>query len=181
MDNGAFGYQRYLSGDDSGLVDVIRDYKDGLMLYINGITGDIGLAEEIMEETFFRIATKKPRFTGKSSFKTWLFAIGRNAAVDMLRKTKREQVIYDDELDNQQDLENEYLRTEQKITLHRAISRLTPDYRQVLCLSFFEELSNEEVASIMHKSRRQIENLLYRAKNSLRTELEKEGFEYEII
>ena len=181
MDNGAFGYQRYLNGDDSGLVDIIRDYKDGLMLYINGITGDISLAEEIMEETFFKIATKKPRYSEKSSFKTWLYAIGRNAAVDMLRKSNREQIICDDELDNQQDLENEYLRTEQKITLHRAISRLHPDYRQVLCLSFFEELNNDEVACVMHKSKRQIENLLYRAKNSLRTELEKEGFEYEII
>ena len=145
------------------------------------ITGDIGLAEEIMEETFFKIATKKPRYSGKSSFKTWLFAIGRNSAVDWLRKTKREQVICDDELDNQQDIENEYLRTEQKITLHRAMSRLLPDYRQALYLSFFEELNNEEVASVMHKSKRQIENLLYRAKNSLRTELEKEGFEYEIV
>jgi len=181
LDNGASGYQRYLNGDDSGLVDIIRDYKDGLLLYINGITGDMSLAEDIMEEAFFRIAAKKPRYSGKSSFKTWLYAIGRNAAVDMLRKRRREQLITDNEPDNQQDLENEYLRSEQKIALHRAMSQLSPDYRQVLCLSFFEELTNDEVACVMHKSKRQIENLLYRAKNSLRSVLEKEGFEYEII
>ena len=56
---------------------------------------------------------------------------------------------------------------------------LSSDYRQVLYLTFFEELSNTEAAKIMHKSNRQIENLLYRAKLALRSKLEKEGFKYE--
>ena len=181
MDNGAVGYRRYLDGDDSGIVDVIRDYKDGLILYINGITGDISLAEEIMEEAFFRIVTKRPKYNGKSSFKTWLYAIGRNVAIDYLRKSNRDMPISDTQLEDEQFLEENYLRAEQKITLHRAMSRLCADYRQVLYLSFFEDLSNDDTATVMHKSKRQIENLLYRAKKSLRSELEKEGFEYEII
>ena len=181
MENGAIGYQRYLNGDDDGIVDVIRDYKDGLILYINGITGDISLAEDIMEETFFKIVTKKPKYSAKSSFKTWLYAIGRNTAIDYLRKSNRELSISDTQLEDEQFLEENYLRAEQKITLHRALSRLVSEYRQVLYLSFFEGLSNDEAAKVMHKSKRQIENLLYRAKKSLRSELEKEGFEYEII
>lgn len=181
MDSGAVGYQRYLDGDDGGIADVIRDYKDGLILYINGITGDISLAEDIMEETFFRIVTKRPKFKGKSSFKTWLYAIGRNVALDYLRKSSRDMPISDTQLEDEQFLEENYLRAEQKITLHRAMSRLCADYRQVLYLSFFEELSNDDAATVMRKSKRQIENLLYRAKKSLRSELEKEGFEYEII
>ena len=56
---------------------------------------------------------------------------------------------------------------------------LNPDYRQVLYLTYFEELSNSEAARVMKKSCRQIENLLYRAKQALRSKLEKEGFEYE--
>ena len=46
---------------------------------------------------------------------------------------------------------------------------------------FFEGLSNAEIADIMRKSKRQIENILYRAKAALRSVLEKEGFEYEIV
>ena len=59
------------------------------------------------------------------------------------------------------------------------MKKLSPDYRQILWLSYFEELSNEEIAIVMKKNSRQIRNLLYRAKMSLRSVLEKEGFDYE--
>ncbi|EWM54528.1 RNA polymerase sigma factor [Ruminococcus flavefaciens] len=182
MDNGASSYRRYLDGDDSGLVELIRDYKDGLALYLNGITGNFCIAEEIVEDTFFKLAAKKPKFSGKSSFKTWIYAIARNAAVDHMRKMRRFSDTPSDEfydLSDERDIEKDYLREEQQISLHRAMETLNSDYRQVLYLTFFEELSNSEAAHIMHKSNRQIENLLYRAKLALRSKLEKEGFEYE--
>jgi len=46
-------------------------------------------------------------------------------------------------------------------------------------LVYIENFSNQEAAAVMKKSLRQIENLLYQAKRSLRSELEKEGFVYE--
>ena len=77
------------------------------------------------------------------------------------------------------DLERNYLVEEQKIMLHHTIRKLKQDYQQVLYLSYFENFSNAETAEIMKKSKRQIENLLYNAKKSLKAELEKEGFRYE--
>ena len=49
MDNGAGNYQRYLNGDDEGLTDIIRDFSDGLVLYLNGITGNFCLAESLQK------------------------------------------------------------------------------------------------------------------------------------
>lgn len=56
---------------------------------------------------------------------------------------------------------------------------LIPEYRQVLWLIYFEELSNKEAAAIMKKSVHNIETLVYRARKSLRKQLEMEGFVYE--
>ncbi len=183
MDNGDASYRRFLVGDDSGIVELIRDYKDGLILYLFGICGNITSAEELMEETFAKIAIRKPRFKGNSSFKTWLYAIGRNVAVDHLRRESKRQHIPIDEfteiLADAEELEASYIKEERRIILHRVMSRLSPDYRQVLWLVYFEDLSNADVAVVMKKNRRQIENLLYRAKLSLKSELEKEGFVYE--
>ena len=182
MDNGASSYRRYLDGDDDGLIELIRDYKDGLILYLNGFTGNLSLAEELMEDTFFRLAAKKPKFSGKSSFKTWLYTIAHNSAVDELRKRSRfSDTPIEDRYDisDTKNIERDYLREEQKISLHRAMEALSPDYREVLYLTFFEDLSNSEAALVMKKSKRQVENLLYRAKLALRSKLEKEGFEYE--
>ena len=182
MDSGSILYRRYLDGDDEAMVELIRVYKDGLILYLNGITSNLSLAEELMEDAFFKLAAKKPRFSGKSSFKTWLYTIGRNAALDSMRKSARiSDTPVEDRYDisDERDIEQDYLREEQKISLHRAMETLSSEYRQVLYLTYFEELSNAEAAAVMKKSRRQIENLLYRAKLALRSKLEKEGFEYE--
>lgn len=70
MDNGASSYRRFLDGDDEGIVELIKDYKDGLTLYLNGYVNNIFVAEELMEETFFKLMMKKLRFNGKFSFKT---------------------------------------------------------------------------------------------------------------
>ena len=78
MDNGACSYRRYLAGDDNGLADIIREYRDGLIFFLNGFVNDPDTAEDLAEDVFFRLAVKKPRFREKSSFKTWLYAIGRN-------------------------------------------------------------------------------------------------------
>ena len=179
MDNGACSYRRFLDGDDSGLVEIIRDYKDGLILYLHGIVGNLHTAEELAEDTFVRLATKRPKDKGKSSFKTWLYAIGRHIAIDYLRRSKQHRDVALEtcqELSDEEDLERAYIREEQKITLHRTMGRLKSEYRQVLWLIYFEELSHKEAALVMNKSVHNIETLVYRARQALKRELNKEGF-----
>lgn len=65
------------------------------------------------------------------------------------------------------------------LAVHRAMDKLPEQYRQVLRLTFFEEFDNGEAAEIMQKTKRQVEMLIYRAKQALKAQLEKEGFEYE--
>lgn len=183
MDIGANSYRRFLDGDDSAIAEIVSDHKDGLILYLNGYVKNICIAEELTEDTFFRIITKKPKFYGKSTFKSWLYAIGRNIAVDYIRhnskicKTPFEDM--ENYLSDEESLEQAYIKEERKITVHKALSKLNTDYSAVLWLVYFESFSNKETASILKKSDRQVKNLLYRAKQSLKTTLEKEGLTYE--
>ncbi len=93
MDNGASSYRRFLDGDDEGLAEIIKIYNAGLTLYLNSFVNNLSVADELSEDTFVKIGVKKPHFSGKSSFKTWLFAIGRNIAVDYIRKTSNTTTI----------------------------------------------------------------------------------------
>ena len=185
MDNGASSYRRFLDGDDNGIAELVRAYKDGLILYLNGYVRNIYLAEELTEDTFFRLITRKPHFSGKSTFKSWLYAIGRNVAVDYIRHNARliSMPVEDMEgcLEQEQSLEQAYLKEERKILLHRAISQLPTDYGTILWLVYFEGFSNREAAAVLKKSDKQIKNLLYRAKQSLKSKLEKEGFKFETL
>ena len=183
MDNGACSYRRFLEGDDQGLAEIVRNYRDGLILYLNGIVNNISVAEELMEETFFKLITKKPKFTAKCSFKTWFYTIGRNVALDYIRHASKWSDTPFEDLENYVgdgcDLETLYIKEEQKITVHRALQTLNADYRQVLWLIYFDDFSPAEAAMVMKKNARQIKNLVYRAKNALKLQLEQEGFAYE--
>ena len=182
MDNGDNSYRRYRDGNDQGMEELIRDYKDGLLLYLNKYVQSLYLAEECVQETFIRLAIKKPKFRGNSSFKTWLYVIARNVTISFLRKEKSRNTVPledADEISSKADLEREYLKEEQKVLLHRALERIKPEYQQVLWLTFFEGFRNDEAAKIMKKTKKQIENLLYNAKKALRAEMEREGYQYE--
>ena len=60
MDRGTESYRRFLAGEEDGLVEIIRDYKDGLILYLNSFVNNIHTAEDLAEDTFVRLAVKKP-------------------------------------------------------------------------------------------------------------------------
>ncbi len=183
MDKGAESYRIYLQGDDGGLAEIIKEYKDSLILYINGYVHNIRLAEELTEDTFVKIGIKKPKYNSKkASFKTWLFTIARNTALDCLRKKSTNAEIPLDDctiLAEETELEKAYIRKEQLLSVHHAMKKIAPQYRQILWLIYFENFSIREASLIIKKSVHSTETLVYRARMSLKSELEKEGFQYE--
>lgn len=183
MDNGASSYIRFLDGDDNSFAEIIKDYYDCLVLYLNAYVCNLAVAEDLAEDTFVKLVTKKPKFKGKSSFKTWLYTIGRNIAVDYIRHFSNktnvciddcEKLACEDEL-----IEQAYIKNERKANVHKALRHLKTEYRQVLWLIYFEEFSAKEASQIMKKSVHSVENLVYRARLSLKSEFERMGFEYE--
>ncbi len=184
MDNGASSYRRFREdGDENGLVEIIKEYRDGLVFYINSFVKNISVAEELAEDTFVLLGTKKPKDKGKGCFKTWLYTIGRNIALNYLRKNSRITEVCDFENQNldlaSETVENLYLQEQRKVILHRAISCLRPEYSQILWLIYFEDFSCGQAARVMKKSVHNIETLVYRARKALKKQLESEGFEYE--
>ena len=86
QDKGADAYRRYRErGEERAL--------DGLTFYLNSVVGDLSLAEELTEDTFVLLGTKKPRDKGTASFKTWLYTIARHLAVDELRRRARRPAL----------------------------------------------------------------------------------------
>ena len=182
MDNGESSYRRFLAGDNEGMLEIVSEYQAGLMLYLNSYVQDIHMAEDLTEDTFLELMIKRPKFSGKSSFKTWLFAIGRNLTAKHFRKREKVNAVpleSQEYLAVEESIEGNYIKTERKRMVHLALHQFKNEYRQVLFLSYFEGFSISEIASIMKKSEKQIKNLLYNAKKALKSELERRGFEYE--
>lgn len=176
-------YRRFLEGDDSGLTEIIRECRDGLILYINLYVGNVHTAEELAEDTFVKLFIKKPKDKGGSSFRTWLYTIGRNTAIDYIRKNHTGGTVPLDVLPemtaDEEQLEAAYIKEERRRTVRKAMKKLNPDYYRALWLIYFEDFDMKAAAKILGRTVHATQTLVYRARLALREELEKEGFEYE--
>ncbi len=183
MDNGASSYHRFQEGDVSALEELVELYSDGLIFFINGLVNNVAVSEDLAAETFFEVMSGKSRFKGKCSFKTWLFKIGRNNALDFLRRQTRFFNVPLSALEKDPSerisLEQQVLKDEQSRQVHKALQEIHKDYRDVLHLLYFENMSYADAALVLRKSYKQVENLAYRAKKALKSTLEKEGFVFE--
>lgn len=179
MENGACLYRRYIAGDDGAFDSLMDLYHDGLILFINKLVGNYAVAEEIAADTFVELLIHKKRFLGNSDFKTYLYSIGRHKAIDYIRRDAKKKTVPTDEIselaDEAQRIEEDYIADESRRALHSAIGKLGEDARAAVYLVFFEELSYEDAARVLGKNKKQIDNLIYRAKASLRKILTEEG------
>jgi len=176
-------YRRFRSGDEDAFDELVGLYRESLTLYINSFVKDIYEAEELMIDVFARLDEERG-YQGKSSLKTYLFAIARNLALRHVKKRGRKEHVPIEELINElsggdSSPETDYLRGERGEQLRGAIQKLKPEYGEVLRLLYFESMSYTEAAGAMHKTVKQIDNLTYNAKVSLKAMLEGEGFRYE--
>ncbi|MEG2200562.1 MAG: RNA polymerase sigma factor, partial [Anaerovorax sp.] len=167
-----------IANDESGLRVLMERYGSSLVLYINGYVHDLNEAEDLMIEAFSRIIVKRPRFDG-IGFKAYLYKTARNLALRYVQKRRLHSYFGYEDLENEQDskqlIEDIVLTKEQASILHLSMRRLCPDYREVLHLIYLEGMSYEQAAKVMKKTIKQIANLVYRGKQTLRPILEKEG------
>ena len=183
MDNGASSYRRFLEGDDAGLAELIENYRMPLQMFLLSFVRQEDVAEEAAIETFVKLATKKPRYSGKASFKTWLFCIGRNTAADLVRKRNKHGTVGMEELggaaSDKPSPEELYIEDDRNRRLASSMKKLKSEYYTVLWLRYFEDQKVADIAKIMHRSEGSAKVLLGRAREALKTQLGKDGFAYE--
>ena len=171
-------YRRFLEKRDEGDLRVLLErHGDGLVLFLYGMVHSMEDAEELMLDAFAQAAAGAG-FAGRSAFRTWLFAIGKNLARRQLRRSRRVASARQespDEAAPPPDLG--LLNQERNRQLYRAMQRLNDEYRQILVLLYFEEMSREEAARVMGKSIRQVYHLADRGRAALKRELERMGFD----
>ena len=182
MDTGALAYRSFLAGDEAALAELLRLYREPLVLFINGIVNNIFDAEDIAQDVFVMLYVKRPAYKAEAGFKTWLYAVARNKAIDFLRKKKRENAFTAEEnLAEEALVEDACAAMDRRRELKRLMDGLTPACREVLYLTYFEGLSNKQTAKVMHKSVHAVETLNSRARAALRTRMEQEGYTDETL
>ena len=172
-------YSRFLEKRrEEDLALLLQRHREGLFLFLNSLLHNPEDAEELMLDTFAQAVSGKSLFAGRSSFKTWLYSIGKKKAMMLLRK-KRFLLQPSEQTEASEDSlpELELLKQERNRQLYLAMDQLKEEYRQVLFFLYFEQMTHEEAARVMGKTKKQIYHLAERGKKALKAQLERMGFE----
>lgn len=181
-EHGVSSYRRFLRGETDGLEKLIVTYSDELVRFAFGYVKSEAAAEDVVSDSFATLFMKPKSFSEDDQLRAFLYKIVRNRSVDYLRRHRRELPLEDVEgALSVPDAEEKILKKERDEALHRCLAQLPRQYREVLVLTWFEEFSNEQVASILGKSAKQVYNLRSRAKETLKKMLEKEGITREYL
>ena len=178
-DSGASSYRLNLT-DPGALEYWVQTLAEPLIRYAYSITHSSAAAEDAMEDAFAALLAGKRRFQSPEQLRAWLYKTTHNKSVDYLRRHKRQVPLEDVEnvLCSPDPASAVALRERNKI-VYICMQRLPQQYREVLILTYFDNFSVAEVCAVLRRSKKQVYNLLARAKIALKELLLKEGLTHE--
>lgn len=175
MDSSEDLIDRVRSGDAAAFRQIYEQYHRFVLKFLYGMVGEIGLAEELTQETFVQAFTSIGGMRNESKLPTWLGGIAKNVASNSFRSRRRESrnveidSIASDELNSDTVLPDaEILNAELQDVIGEALARLDEDKRTVFILKMMQHLSYEEISEITRFSIPKLKTDLHRAKAEMR-------------
>jgi RNA polymerase sigma-70 factor (ECF subfamily) len=170
--------ERYSQGDDDALRLLIARYTRSLYSFAYRLTSNVDDAGDVVQDAFVKAWKHIDSFDRDRSFKTWLFSITRNTALDLIRKRRGDipfSFIQDDEghvvfdTPDESPLSDELFSTSEKLqSVENALKELSFDQRTILALHHGEGLTFEEIGETLEKPMNTVKSLYRRAVLRLR-------------
>lgn len=148
---------------------VYQKYFRDVYKYLLVLCRNQWVAEEITQETFFKVLEKLDQFDGRSSLYSWLCQIAKHTYFDHCRREKRKG--WEEELEaswTQDSLEERLLDQESLQEIYQGIHALEEPYKEVFLLRLFGELSFAQIAALFHKTESWARVTYYRAKGKIK-------------
>jgi RNA polymerase sigma-70 factor (ECF subfamily) len=147
-----------------------RGSRDDVYAYAAGLLRDAAAAEDVTAIAFERAYRGRARFDPRrGSARAWLFGIARNAALDELRRRRRQAVLVEEPTDLAGiDAEHPVERSERRVAVARALEGLGARERELVALKYFAGLSNAEIAAVLGITESNAGTRLHRVVDKLR-------------
>jgi RNA polymerase sigma-70 factor (ECF subfamily) len=161
--------ERFTAGDLDAFEALLRQHQHQVYAWIVRIVRDSGIAEDLTVETFWRIYRSRARFDPAGNFGAWAYRIATNAALDHLRKSRRETELPAD-LPAER-CPDTALQHETRDRIRKAFAQLPAKYRLVATLALIEDEPYEIIAGAAGISVALVKVRVFRAVRMLRKQL----------
>ncbi len=158
--------------------DVYAQYFRKVYSFVLSLSQNEHIAEEITQETFFRVMKHPEAFRGQSSVDTYLCSIAHNLYISSIRRQKRQvSDIGTEEMPDPKDFSQDFESRDTTRRLHVLLHQMEEPYKEVFSLRVFGELPFAEIGALFGKSDSWARVTYFRAKQRLQRQLEEENNE----
>ncbi|MBP3596747.1 MAG: sigma-70 family RNA polymerase sigma factor [Clostridia bacterium] len=155
---------------------IYKQYQKTVYKYLMCLTKNSDIAEELTQETFYKMIKKINTYKGQASISVWLCEIAKNLWYDELRKNKKRNLVNEEEQEivSNENIEENYIVKENALKVKENINKLDELTQRVLYLRLNSDLSFKEIGEILGKTETWARVTFYRGKQKV-----KEGDCYE--
>jgi len=156
--------------DKTELHHLMTAYGDDVRRYAYAITKNREQAKDITQETFLKAYRSFGSFKGRSSLKTWLFSIARNAAINEMKSSYMRRIVLFEWVKPRgvgESAETAYLEEQSVREIREALMSLSMKLREVLLVSLEHGLTMPEIAELLNVSEGTVKSRLHRARQAM--------------
>ena len=154
-------------GSDRALAAAYQEFNQGVFAYCMKILADRQLAEDVVQETFLKVREHAQSIQRIESFRSWVFRIARNEALMQLRKRRSNGQIEDESVWSEETPHQQFVAMERSEIVNRLLDSLKHEYREVLLLLVYENMSYAEIASVMGATESSVKSRIFRARKEM--------------
>jgi RNA polymerase sigma-70 factor (ECF subfamily) len=173
---------RVREGDDTSFSILLERYRGWVVRSLYPMTQNYAISEELAQEVFLRIYRNRGTYEPTAKFKTWMFRITTNLALNWLRASRREKrqaSLNDQNRDGtERQVADARLTAEQALVhevrlreIRQAIESLPPKQRAAVLMHKYEGLGYDQIGKVLGCSTSAVKSLMFRAYESLRNQL----------
>src|SRR5579864_4316599 len=176
---------RVKAGDDSAFDYLVQKYRRPIISFMYRMAHNPAAAEDLAQEVFLRVYRSRANYEPSAKFSTWLYRIATNLGVNYARDTRHERpenVTNLDEpdeetgqaldlADKKPSVEEEILRRERMAAIRQKVETLPERQKLAVLMHKYQQMDYRQIADVLKLSESATKSLLFRAYETLRTEL----------
>ena len=159
-------------GSSDALRRVYEQYAEGIYAYCAKILADRQRAKDVVQETFLKIRQSAGQIQQCESFKSWIFRIARNECLMEIRKSRKNGTLESESVWQEETPHDQYIRRERAEIVNDLLDSLKQEYREVLILRAYEDLSYAEIAVVTGDSESSVRSRIFKARKAMAEKLE---------
>jgi RNA polymerase sigma-70 factor (ECF subfamily) len=186
MDEDQVLIRKTLQGDKRSFEELMRKYEKRIFSFVIRMVRNEEVAVDLTQDFFIKVFTVLDKYNFEYKFSTWAYRICYNLVIDHIRKNQGQVQSLDDESVSSRDMLNSenvvrqdgFSRLSQQETqsyLWRMVENIAPKFRELILLRYIQELKYEEIAEITELPVGTVKNRIFKAKEILKKEMEKDG------